>query len=385
MSDDMLRSADEVEERLSDGSLDGQLVQDIDLSAVALDNRKLADVTFRRVATHGTNATSGDWSRIRISESSMRGVAFSGGRMRACSLFSTELIEARFDRTTLTSTQFFGCGMGNATFEAARLQGVSFEGCELFAANFSRSLMVHTRFVASERGHVPLDRADLSHAVLIDCDLQGANLFSSSFDHALLVKVDLRHTNLTGATFEGARLVDVAVDTSLLEPEQARAIQAARVEDPWRDPGLMTGVLAMHGEAELAGMVDALLRTYVIEGGQAAAPQDSFPAVLAQLYSLYDFPELDHLRVSNERVEARTGGRWEVLGGAPSAGAAAPTPSAPPPLAGDPAAGGEGPTDPAAVGPAGDGPDEEEPQATKRPGPPKSAGTSKRFRRLEMD
>ena len=385
MSDDILRSPDQVEERLGDGSLDGQLVQEIDLSGVALDNRKLADVTFRRVGTHGSDATSGDWSRIRISESSMRGVAFSGGRMRACSLFSTELIEARFDHTTLTSTQFFGCGMGNATFEAARLQGVSFDGCELFAANFSRSLMIHTRFVASERGNVPLDRADLSHAILIDCDLQGANLFSASFDHALLVKVDLRHANLAGATFEGARLVDVAVDTSLLEPEQARAIEAARVDDPWRDPGLMTSVLAMHGEAELAGLVDALLRTYVIEGGQAAAPLDSFPAVLAQLYSLYDFPELDHLRVSNAQVEARTGGQWQALGGAARAGASPPAPAPLTPPAADLHGGDVAPVEPAQGDAASVGDPEVEPEAAEPPRAPKSAGTSKRFRRLEMD
>lgn len=383
MSEEVVRSPDEFEAHLSEGSLSGRLVQELNLSGAVMDNAKMSDVAFRRVGMHQSDASASELSRVRFSESSMRGAVFSGGRMRACSLFSSELIEARFDHTTLTATQFFGCGMGNATFEGARLQSVSFEGCELFAANFARALLMNTRFVASERGQVPLDRADLSHSILVDCDLQGANLFSARFDHALLVKVDLRHANLAGANFEGARLVDVAVDTSLLEPEQARAIEAARVQDSWRDPSLMSAVLAMHGEGELSGIVDALLRTYVIEGGQASAPLDSFPAVLAQLYSQYDFPELDHLRVNGTIIEARIGGQWQPLGGPSQATAPTPipesgaTPSEPPRTS---------PMAPAAALPEPGLPQtpEDEP-GTNESAAPKSVSTSKRFRRLEMD
>lgn len=383
MSEEVVRSPDEFEAHLSEGNLSGRLVQELDLAGVTMDHSRLLDVAFRRVGMHQTDASSSEFSRVRFSESSMRGAVFSGGRMRGCSLFSSELIEARFEHATLTATQFFGCAMGNATFEGARLQSVSFEGCELFAANFARALLMNTRFVASERGHVPLDRADLSHCILVDCDLQGANLFSARFDHALLVKVDLRHANLAGATFEGARLIDVAVDTSLLEPEQARAIEAARVQDPWRDPSLMSAVLAMHGEGELSGIVDALLRTYVIEGGQASAPLDSFPAVLAQLYSQYDFPELDHLRVHGTAVQARVGGQWQALGGAMVTTAPAPvpepgtiTPETPPARPAEPASLIPEP----GLAPAA--------QAEVTPGEssaPKNVSTSKRFRRLEMD
>ena len=382
MSEEALRSPDEFESLLAEGELSGRLVQEMNLTGVAMDNARMADVAFRRVGMHQTDASSCEWSRVRFSESSMRGAVFSGGRMRACSLFSSELIEARFERTTLTATQFFGCGMGNAVFDGARLQSVAFEGCELFAARFARALLMNTRFVSSERGAVPLDRADLSHAILVDCDLQGANLFSARFDHALLVKVDLRHANLAGATFEGARLIDVSVDTSLLEPEQARAIEAARVRDPWRDPSLMSAVLAMHGEAELSGIVDALLRTYVIEGGQASAPLDSFPAVLAQLYSQYDFPELDHLRVSGTSVEARVGGQWQPLG----AGAATSSPRPAPEVAAPPEAPRDDPGTAPAPEPAQASPEPSEPApAPAESAPPKNVSTSKRFRRLEMD
>jgi uncharacterized protein YjbI with pentapeptide repeats len=383
MSEEVVRSPDEFEALLSEGSLSGRLVQELNLSGTAMDNAKMSDVAFRRVGMHQSDASSSELSRVRFSESSMRGAVFSGGRMRACSLFSSELIEARFEHATLTATQFFGCGMGNATFEGARLQSVSFEGCELFAANFARTLLMNTRFVASERGQVPLDRADLSHSILVDCDLQGANLFSARFDHALLVKVDLRHANLAGATFEGARLIDVAVDTSLLEPEQARAIEAARVQDPWRDPSLMSAVLAMHGEGELSGIVDALLRTYVIEGGQASAPLDSFPAVLAQLYSQYDFSELDHLRVNGTTVEARVGGQWHALGGASVTAAPAPVPES---ATTDPEPPRALPAEPTASLPEPGLPQtpQEEPNASE-PAAPKNVSTSKRFRRLEMD
>ena len=382
MSEEILRSPDEFQALLAEGALSGRLVQEMNLTDIAMDHAKVADVAFRRVAMHQTDASSCEWSRVRFSESSMRGAVFSGGRMRACSLFSSELIEARFEHAALTTTQFFGCGMGNAIFEGSRLQSVTFEGCELFAARFARALLMNTRFVASERGAVPLDRADLSHAILVDCDLQGANLFSARFDHALLVKVDLRHANLAGATFEGARLIDVSVDTSLLEPEQARAIEAARVTDPWRDPSLMSAVLAMHGEAELSAIVDALLRTYVIEGGQATAPLDSFPAVLAQLYSQYDFPELDHLRVSGTSVEARVAGQWQPLGGSAAAsGPIAPAAATPPeqdPQDHDPTPSGSEST---AEPPKADQPT----AASTETKPPKNVSTSKRFRRLEMD
>ncbi|MGB0588740.1 MAG: pentapeptide repeat-containing protein [Myxococcota bacterium] len=378
MSDNILRTPHEVAELTASGTLDGVLVEAVDLSKQGLKAVHASDVTFKRVGLHQAPAVGSEFSRCKFTESSLRGGDFSGSLFRASSYFASELIEAKFGGCTLSNTSFYNCRMGNSNFAGARITSGNFNGCELFGANFARSLLVNTRFDAPERGNIPLDRADFSNAILVDCDLMGANFYGASFKDALLIKVDLRHANLSEADFTGAHLIDVHIDSTLLEPGVARAVEAARVDDPWRRHGFMKEVLEVHSNAEMQLLLEYVLRTYVIEGAQPAQPADSFANLLSQLRGQYDFPELDRLRLRGVAVQVQVNGTWQDLmgGSAPTAEPTGPAPEARPAPAGPPLAD-------ASPSPA---PPAEPPSAPPEPArPPKGVGRSKRFRSLEID
>jgi uncharacterized protein YjbI with pentapeptide repeats len=381
MSDNILRTPHEVAERVASGTLDGVLVEAVDLSKSGLASVHASDVTFKRVGLHEAPAQKSEFSRSKFTESSLRGAAFSGSLFRASSYFASELIETKFDGCTLSNTSFYNCRMGNSDFSGARVTSGNFNGCELFGANFSRSLMINTRFDAPERGNIPLDRANFSNAILVDCDLMGANFYGANFKDALLIKVDLRHANLSEADFTGAHLIDVHIDSTLLEPGVARAVEAARVEDPWRRHGFMREVLEVHSNTEMQLLLEYVLRTYVIEGAQPAQPADSFANLLSLLRGQYDFPELDRLRLRGVAVQVQVDGAWhELMGGsAPTA-----EPIGPP-----------APISPSAAGPTDRSTPEVAPvaapiapaqsEAPEPSRPPKGLGRSKRFRSLEID
>ena len=387
MNDNALQSVPAVFEELARGPLRGAMVQDVDLSREGLASLEASDVTLRRLGLHGADATGSDYARVKLTECSCRGADWSGSLLRGCSFFSTELIEARFADTTMSGTSFYNSHLGNADFTGSRLQSVTFNSCELFGVRFARSLLLNTTFEAQERGNVTLDRAGFEHAVLIDCDLLGANLFGANFDHALLVKVDLRHANLMNASFAGAHLIDVQVDLTQLEPAQRREIEAARVEDPWRRHGFMSEVLATYSGGELMRLIEYVIRTYVIEGAQPTEATDTFAGLLAQLKARHDFPELDALRVRGAQVQARCGRDWFDLRAGQamlSASGEAPEPAGAETTPDGPAA----PSMPEPARPAAQDSARPEPAAAtngKAKPPPKGVGTSKRFRRLEMD
>jgi|GEM_PF-1324964 len=392
MSDNVLRSAIEVTERIAAGRVEG-LITDVDMSKNGMEGIVSHDATFRRLGLHDTSAENGDFTRTKFSESSCRAARFDGSLFRGCSFFGSELIETRFHRATLGGTSFFTTRMGNADFTGARLTSCTFNSCELFNAKFSQSLLINTRFEAQERGNVTLDRADFSGAVLVDCDLQGGNLFGANFDDALLVKVDLRYANLTNASFKNARLVDCQVDTTNLEPAEARAIQEARLDDPWRSVGFMKNVLANWDLDLMALLMETIVRTYVIEAAQPAAlSSDSFGGVLASLKARHDWSELEHLRMQGTTAQVRHGHHWvdigaplpaEVVGSVQAAtggGGDAPAPAAP---AAAPAASGGG--RPSGGGGGGRRMDIDPPAQQQPKAPPKNVRRSKRFRKLEMD
>lgn len=384
MSDNILRNGHEVAEMAAAGTLDGVLIEEVDLSKSGMPGVTASDVTFRRLGLHAAPANEGDYSRTKFTESSLRGATFSDSLFRACSYFSSELIEAKFDGSTLSNTSFFNCRMGNSSFSGARLTSANFNGCELFGADFSRSLLVNSRFDAPDRGNVTLDRSNFSNAILVDCDLMGANFYGATFTDALLIKVDLRHANLSEADFTGAHLIDVHIDTSMLEPGVARAVEAARVDDPWRRQGFMKEVLELHSNDEMQMLLEYVLRTYVIEGAQPAEPADSFAMLLTQLKGRYDFSELDRLRLRGTAVQVQVDGHWyDMLGSGPSAVEAAPMPepaTAPIP-ANEPGASSATPSEPAPT--TAEATSDDAPPAPKPP--PKGVARSKRFRSLEID
>jgi uncharacterized protein YjbI with pentapeptide repeats len=314
---DTLRNAHEVHARIQEGRLEGVLVQEVDLSKKGLANAQTADATFRRVALHDADASDSVFARTRFTEASCRKARFDRAIFRGAAFFSTELIEATFRDASLSGTSFFSSRLGNADFSGSRIQSCTFNGCELFGARFGRALILNSRFEAQERGNVTLDRADFSHAVVIDSDLMGANLYGANFRNALLIKVDLRHANLAGADFEGARLIDVAIDPTSLEAAERRLVERARLDDPWRNHGFMRDVLAQHSPEELHAMLEYVLRTYVIETAQTTESSDSMTALLQTIKARYDFPELEHLRVRNNAVQARFGAQWVDLGTEP--------------------------------------------------------------------
>ena len=383
MSDNVLRSAVEVSERIAAGRVEG-LITDVDMSKAGIEGIVSHDATFRRLGLHDASAVGSDFTRTKFTESSCRAARFTDSLFRGCSFFGSELIETRFEGSSLAGTSFFSTRMGNADFTRSRLTSCTFNSCELFGAKFGRSLLINTRFEAQERGNVTLDRADFQGAVLVDCDLQGGNLFGANFDDALLVKVDLRHANLTNASFNNARLVDCQVDTSNLEPAEARAIHDAKIDDPWRTIGFMKNVLADWDESLLALLVEALVRTYIIEGAQpAATSSDSFAGVLAGLKARHDWPELEFLRMQGTTAQVRHGHHWVEIGQPLSAevtgASGAPQPAPPQARPEAPAA----PSGASDSGRARRAPDMDPAPAAKPP--PKNVRRSKRFRKLEMD
>lgn len=388
MSENLVKSAIEVAARMQEGTLQGVLVSEVDLSKAGLAGAHAADATFRRVALHDADATRGIFSRSKFTEASCRKARFDHSIFRGTSFFNSEMIEARFVDSMLSGTSFFSTRLGNADFSGSRLQSCTFNSCELFGAKFPRSLVINSKFEAQERGNVTLDRADFSNAVLIDCDLMGANLFGASFKNALLIKVDLRHANIAQANFEGARLVDVQIDMTLFEAAERRMIERAKLDDPWRSYGFMKDILAPYSGDELGAMLEYLLRTYVIESAEPAADADSFVGLVQSVKARHDFPELEHMRIRNGAVQVRHGNGWYDLG-APIEGAESSDddgPATPPPRATRPARA-EAP----AMAPAAptESSRRERPgmeDAPKKPeGPPPKVSTSKRFRKLEMD
>lgn len=385
MSDNLVKSAIEVAARMQEGTLQGVLISEVDLSKNGLAGAHAADATFRRVALHDADATGSIFSRSKFTEASCRKVRFDKGLFRGTSFFNCELIEARFNDCMIQGTSFFTSRLGNGDFSGSRIQSSTFNSCELFGARFPRALIMNTKFEAQERGNVTLDRADFSNAVLIDCDLMGANLFGANFQNALLVKVDLRHANIAQANFEGAHLVDVQVDLTQLEPGERRMIERAKLDDPWRSHGFMKAILAPYANEELGAMFEYLLRTYVIETAEPTNDADSFVGLIQTVKARHDFPELEHIRIRNGVIQVQMGHGWYELG-QPIEGAVDSDDDAPPPRPRAPAA-------PAAATPAATakrerGPltdDEPKAAARKEQGPPPKVTTSKRFRKLEMD
>ncbi len=393
MTDNVLRSVAELREQVREGRLMGHLVQEVDFSKAGLTELQLNDVTFKRVGLQGADARGLDCARVKVTESSGRGVQFSEGLFRGCSFFGSELIEARFDGSLMNGTSFYSSRLGNADFSGSRIQSGVFNGCELFGVRFSRSLVINTRFEAQDRGNVTLDRADFSNAVLIDCDMLGANLFGANFDGAVLVKVDLRHANLAQASFNGAKLIDVRVDLHALEPAERRAIEAARIEDPWQQHGFLVETLEKHDSHELRLMLEYVLRTYVIEGAQPSTSADTMAGLVAGLKARHDFPELDALRVRGTVVQVRHGHEWYDLG-APIVGSVGSGSRLTPADDDEPAPAPRAPASPAAAparSPAGapvasvprPAPLADEPAPVREE--PKSLKRSKRFRKLDMD
>ncbi|MFO0749840.1 MAG: pentapeptide repeat-containing protein [Myxococcota bacterium] len=311
-----MKSAVEVQARAQAGTLQGVLINEVDLSKAGLPGVHAADATFKRVALHDADATRAIFSRSKFTEASCRKVRFDHSIFRGTSFFNSELIEARFVNTNLSGSSFFSSRLGNADFSGSRIQSTTFNSCELFGAKFTRAVIVNSKFEAQERGNVTLDRADFSNAVLIDCDLMGANLFGANFKNALLIKVDLRHANIAQANFEGARLIDVQVDMTQLEPGERRMLERAKLDDPWRQHGFMREVLAPYSDEEMHAMLEYVLRTYVIEAAQPQADADSFVGLLQSIKARHDFPELENLRIRNGQVQVRFGVAWYDLGAA---------------------------------------------------------------------
>ncbi|MFT7581564.1 MAG: hypothetical protein ACI9MR_003242 [Myxococcota bacterium] len=380
MSDNVLKSAVEVAKRIEEDELRGCMVQEVDLSREGMPKARAVDVTFRRIALHEADLTRTTLSRSKFAECSCRGARFDNATIRGTSFFNCELIEARFANASISGSSFFNTRLGNADFSGTRIQSTTFNSCELFGARFPRALIIHSKFEAAERGNVTLDRANFSNAVLIDCDLAGANLFGADFTNALLIKVDLRHANITGAKFDGCRMIDVQVDLSPLEPGERQMIERAKFDDPWRNHGFMAEVLAPYTDEEMHRMLEYVLRTYIIEAGDTTAEADSFQALIQGMKARYDFEELELIRVRNGTIQVRHGLDWHDLGaamvGSPSGGHA-PAPAASGPASSD---GGGGSS------PRLRRPDVlEEAPKKKDNTPPKRVGTSKRFRKLEMD
>lgn len=384
MTENVVKSAVEVQARAQAGTLQGVLVNEVDLSKTGLAGVHTADATFKRVALHDADATRSIFSRSKFTEASCRKVKFDHSIFRGTSFFNSELIEARFVNTNLSGSSFFSCRLGNADFSGSRIQSTNFNSCELFGAKMSRAVIVNSKFEAQERGNVTLDRADFSNAVLIDCDLMGANLFGANFKNALLIKVDLRHANIAQANFEGARLIDVQVDMTQLEPGERRMLERAKLDDPWRQHGFMREVLAPYSDEEMHAMLEYVLRTYVIEAAQPQADADSFIGLLQSIKARHDFPELENLRIRNGLVQVRFGVAWYDLG-APIEGGDMPEPvdeemPARPPA---PRLSGGGASEKSGRPLAQEG--AEDRPAKKAEGPPPKVEKSKRFRKLEMD
>jgi uncharacterized protein YjbI with pentapeptide repeats len=387
MSDNVINNLQAFKAQLQQGSIEGCLVEDVDLTPVDLAGIHVRDSSFKRVGLSETDLTASDLSRVKFSAANLRGALLSQSLIRATSFFSSELIEGRFDGSTMSNTSFYSSTMGNADFSGARIQSSMFNGCELFGVSFSRSLLLNTKFDAKERGNVTLDRANFANSVLIDCDLMGANLYGANFDHALLIKVDLRHANLNEASFQGAHLIDVQLDVSELEPAQQREITEARVQDPWRHHGFMNKVLGNHSPEEMIQMLEYVMRTYIIEGTQSTTPPDSFSQLMAQMKSAYDFPELDLLRLDGMRPQVYVQGSWQPL---TSQGPVTRSAGDPQPITDAPATDASAsqavarPASPTERDQAPPG-DPEEQSTTKANEPPKNVGRSKRFRHLEID
>lgn len=381
MSENLVKSAIEVASRMQEGTLQGVLVSEVDLSRQGLAGAHTADVTFRRIALHDADSTRGVFSRSKFAEASCRKARFDESIFRGTSFFNCELIECSFANTNLSGSSFFSSRLGNADFGGSRLQSCTFNSCELFAAKFPRSLVINSKFEAQERGNVTLDRADFSNAVLIDCDLAGANLFGASFKNALLIKVDLRHANIAQADFEGARLVDVQIDMTMFEAAERRMIERAKLDDPWRNHGFMREILEPYSGSELGAMIEYILRTYVIESAEPASDADSFLGLFQSIKARHDFPELEHLRIRNGVLQVRHGIGWYDIG-APIEGVDGSDDDdiAPPPRPAAAASGDEGARSRGQRMIIDD-----EPARPAKGAPPPKVSTSKRFRKLEMD
>jgi uncharacterized protein YjbI with pentapeptide repeats len=385
MSDNLVKSAIEVAARMQEGTLQGVLVSEVDLSKNGIAGAHAADATFRRIALHDADASNSLFSRSKFTEASCRKARFDHSVFRGSSFFNCELIEARFNDGMIQGTSFFSSRLGNADFSGCRIQSSTFNSCELFGARFPRALIMNTKFEAQERGNVTLDRADFSNSVIIDCDLMGANLFGANFQNALLVKVDLRHANIAQANFEGAHLVDVQVDMTQLEPAERRMLERAKLDDPWRSHGFMKEILAPYANEELAAMFEYLLRTYVIETAEPTNDADSFVGLIQTVKARHDFPELEHLRIRNGVIQVRMGVGWHELG-QPIEGLVDSDDDSPPSRPRAPMVPAQ-PAEASAKRERGPHTIDDEPRAAarKEQGPPPKVATSKRFRKLELD
>ncbi|HSW65594.1 MAG TPA: pentapeptide repeat-containing protein [Bacillota bacterium] len=177
-----------------EASLEGVLLQGLDLASVVSGNLNLNEVILRKC-----NLLQARLQRLRASDTEFDGCDLSAADCSESSFIRTRLSRGRMTGVILSNAlnkdvTFLGCKLDMANFRFAKFTRVQFIDCSLVDADFTSAELEHTTFAGCT-----IERTVFHHCKVRQVDLRGAQLVSLS-----------GWQYLKGATLDDAQLMSVA-------------------------------------------------------------------------------------------------------------------------------------------------------------------------------
>jgi len=143
----------------------------VHIAGGALDESKLANLTWLDVVCERCNLSLLDWRGAKLTRVVVRGCRLTGAKLVECELDSVRFIDCHIDYASFSNTRFRqvvfeSCQLREAHFHGADLTGTSFVGCELQGADFGRTKLQGVDVSSSNLGQITVGPADVRGLVV---------------------------------------------------------------------------------------------------------------------------------------------------------------------------------------------------------------------------
>jgi uncharacterized protein YjbI with pentapeptide repeats len=213
---------------LSGLSLDGALLEDLDLSRVRLGRASLRGATLRRVKLSGATLRQVDLQgatleQVDLSAATLDRVDLNGARVRGLRANGARIIDCDLSLDQAEDVQLCGARMSAVSVSQAQLADIDLRGARiedsgLFEITLERSALVGLHVEGCELRGCVLEGCDLGAATLLECRVQGGALRDCRLDGALLRRPRIEALQIEELSADRALLVrGWGVDPASLE------------------------------------------------------------------------------------------------------------------------------------------------------------------------
>ncbi|NEQ95772.1 MAG: DUF2934 domain-containing protein [Cyanothece sp. SIO2G6] len=215
--------------------IDLQLVQEfedqkpvISLEGMILDSINLSDADLRGV----------DFSNASLRNTDLRGVNLSNANLTKANLTGAILTGANLNGATLNQTELSDAQLSSADFRRANILSVEFSAVDLNGADFRDSVLKNVNFLGADLAGVSFVGAKLDHITFTNADLRYSRLYGTgtdlaymNFDNANLSDAQLNNTCLVGASFIKADFSRANLTGAVLSKDENNCIDDRRLAD----------------------------------------------------------------------------------------------------------------------------------------------------------